>query len=123
MMTIREAMEINLQPPRLVGRDLTVGRRITDLSGGQRQRVWLAMVLAQETPILLLDEPTTYLDITHQVEVLNLARQLHREGAIVAQGPVSEVVTTELIGEVYDLPCQLLTDPVNERPIVIPIDV
>lgn len=142
----QEAVDVALQRAGVA--DLA-GRQITDLSGGQRQRVWLAMILAQETPILLLDEPTTYLDITHQVEVLNLARQLHREGvtvvmvlheltlafryatnlvvmkdgAIVAQGPVSDVVTTELIEDVYDLPCQLLTDPVNERPIVIPIDV
>ncbi len=123
-------------------------RMVTELSGGQRQRVWIAMALAQQTPILLLDEPTTYLDIAHQVEVLDLARglqregftvvvvlhELHlafryathlvvmREGAIVAQGGVNEVVTEELIEEVYGLPCRLIADPVSGRPIVIPLD-
>lgn len=123
-------------------------RQVTELSGGQRQRVWLALVLAQDTQILLLDEPTTYLDITHQVEVLNLARGLQREGitvvavlheltlafryasnlilmkdgAIVATGAVNEVVTPERIREVYDLECDLLTDPRTGRPIVVPID-
>ncbi|MEZ2122026.1 MULTISPECIES: ABC transporter ATP-binding protein [unclassified Corynebacterium] len=123
-------------------------RFVSELSGGQRQRVWISLVLAQETPIVLLDEPTTYLDITHQVEVLNLARNLQREGVtvvavlheltlafryathlimmnegkIVGTGPVSEVVTTELIQEVYGLPCDLITDPHSGRPIVVPID-
>lgn len=123
-------------------------RSVDELSGGQRQRVWVAMALAQETPLLLLDEPTTYLDIAHQIEVLNLTRRLHRagrtvvlvlhelhlafryathvivmrDGRIVAQGRPEEIVTAELIEQVYDLPCRVITDPVSGRPLVLPLD-
>ncbi|WP_300681387.1 ABC transporter ATP-binding protein [Nocardioides sp.] len=121
-------------------------RAVEELSGGQRQRVWLAMALAQETSLLLLDEPTTYLDMSHQLEVLDLARslveggktviavlhELHlafryadhlvvmREGRIVAEGAPNEVVTAALIEEVYDLPCRIISDPVSATPLVIP---
>jgi iron complex transport system ATP-binding protein len=121
-------------------------RIVDELSGGQRQRVWLAMALAQETPILLLDEPTTFLDIAHQVEVLDLCAELHergrtlvavlhdlnhacryathlvamREGEIVAQGEPSETVTEELVEEVFGLPCRVIDDPESGTPLVVP---
>lgn len=123
-------------------------RYVSELSGGQRQRVWISLVLAQNSPIVLLDEPTTYLDITHQVEVLNLARSLQREGftvvavlheltlafryatnlimmkqgKIVAQGPVNDVVNPQLLQDVYNLECDLIADPRTGRPIVVPRD-
>lgn len=123
-------------------------RYVSELSGGQRQRVWISLVLAQNSPIVLLDEPTTYLDITHQVEVLNLARSLQREGftvvavlheltlafryatnlimmkqgRIVAQGRVNEIVNPQLLYDVYNLQCDLLADPRTGRPIVVPRD-
>lgn len=123
-------------------------RNVDELSGGQRQRVWIAMVLAQQTSILLLDEPTTYLDISHQIEVLNLARTLQRNGRtvvlvlhelhlafryathlivmrngeIVAEGHPDEIVTSELIERVYELPCAVEADPVTGRPMVLPFD-
>ena len=123
------------------------GRLVDELSGGQRQRVWVAMVLAQQTPVLLLDEPTTFLDITHQYGVLELCETLRREldrtivavlhdlnqaaryashlivmkdGGVVAAGPPSEVFTAELITEVYELPCRIVTDPETGTPLVIP---
>jgi iron complex transport system ATP-binding protein len=122
-------------------------RIVDELSGGQRQRVWLAMALAQETPILLLDEPTTFLDIAHQVEVLDLCAELHveqgrtlvavlhdlnhacryathlvamRGGAIVAQGDPAEIVTAELVEEVFGLPCRVIDDPETGTPLVVP---
>jgi ABC-type cobalamin/Fe3+-siderophores transport system ATPase subunit len=122
-------------------------RSVDELSGGQRQRVWLAMALAQETPILLLDEPTTFLDITHQIEVLDLCATLHeqqgatmvavlhdlnhacryathliamREGAIVAEGAPHEIVDAELVERVFGLRCRVIPDPETGTPLVVP---
>lgn len=123
------------------------GRPVDELSGGQRQRVWVAMVLAQQTPILLLDEPTTFLDIAHQIDLLELFTDLHRaghtlvavlhdlnhaaryathliamrDGRVVAEGTPREVVTADLVREVFDLPCQVVPDPVTGTPMVIPL--
>nr|WP_203231553.1 ABC transporter ATP-binding protein [Cellulosimicrobium composti] len=122
-------------------------RLVDELSGGQRQRVWVAMVLAQETPILLLDEPTTFLDIAHQIELLELCADLNRDrghtlvavlhdlnhacryathliamkdGAIVAEGAPGDVVTAALVEDVFGLPCRIIPDPVTGTPLVVP---
>ncbi|MFJ6695108.1 ABC transporter ATP-binding protein [Streptomyces sp. NPDC091272] len=121
-------------------------RRLDQLSGGQRQRCWLAMVLAQETPIVLLDEPTSALDLGHAVEVLSLVREvaaagrtvvmvLHdlasaaryadtvvamNEGRVVAQGPAREVVTAALVKELYGIEADILQAPGDGSPIVVP---
>ncbi|RIV37456.1 ABC transporter ATP-binding protein [Micromonospora radicis] len=126
--------------------DLT-DRLVDELSGGQRQRVWLAMALAQQTPLLLLDEPTTYLDIAHQIEVLDLCARLHEEqgrtlvavlhdlnhaaryathliamrgGQVVAAGEPGRIVTAELVEEVFGLPCRVIDDPETGTPLVVP---
>lgn len=122
-------------------------RPITALSGGQRQRVWVAMALAQDTDLLLLDEPTTYLDINHQVELLDLLTDLNREhgktvvmvlhdlnlafryadhliamkhGEIVVQGRPSDVVDADVVRDVFGLECQVIPDPVSGTPLVVP---
>jgi iron complex transport system ATP-binding protein len=121
-------------------------RFVDELSGGQRQRVWLAMALAQQTGILLLDEPTTFLDLSHQFEVLDLCAELHergrtivavlhdlnhacryatelivmKAGAIVAQGPPASVMTAELVEDVFAMPCRVMDDPETDTPMVVP---
>jgi ABC-type cobalamin/Fe3+-siderophores transport system ATPase subunit len=122
-------------------------RPVDELSGGQRQRVWLAMALAQETPLLLLDEPTTVLDITHQIEVLDLCAELHEEqgrtlvavlhdlnhacryathliamadGAIVAEGDPRAIVDAALVERVFGLRCRVVEDPETGTPLVVP---
>ncbi|MFG2080060.1 ABC transporter ATP-binding protein [Micromonospora tulbaghiae] len=121
-------------------------RPVEELSGGQRQRVWIAMVLAQETPYLLLDEPTTFLDITHQYELLALFARLRDEGRtvvavlhdinqacrfadhivamkagrVVAQGPPADVVDADLMREVFGLPSVVMPNPVTGTPMVVP---
>ncbi|HEY0248616.1 MAG TPA: ABC transporter ATP-binding protein [Gryllotalpicola sp.] len=123
------------------------GRLIDELSGGQRQRVWVAMVLAQETGILLLDEPTTFLDIAHQFELLELFRGLNlagrtlvavlhdlnqasryashiiamSNGEVVAHGTPHEVVTAELVHDVFGLPAHVLPDPIAGTPLIVPL--
>lgn len=121
-------------------------RLVDELSGGQRQRVWIAMVLAQETPILLLDEPTTFLDIAHQIELMDLLADLNGQGrtivavlhdlnhacryasnliamkggAIVAEGGPSAIVTERLVEDVFGLPSVIIPDPVSGTPLIVP---
>lgn len=121
-------------------------REVAQLSGGQRQRVWAAMAIAQDTPILLLDEPTTFLDISHQIELLDVFARLNADGRtiaavlhdlnqsaryathlvvmkagrLVAQGAPQQVLTAELVEEVFDLPCVVIDDPVSGTPLVVP---
>ncbi|WP_037970750.1 ABC transporter ATP-binding protein [Streptosporangium amethystogenes] len=123
-------------------------RPLDELSGGQRQRAWISMALAQGTDLLLLDEPTTFLDLAHQIEVLELVRRLHgelgrtvvmvlhdlnlaaryadrlvamRDGRVVAAGPPSEVLTEALLAEVFELDAKIIEDPVAGTPLVVPI--
>jgi ABC-type cobalamin/Fe3+-siderophores transport system ATPase subunit len=121
-------------------------RLVDELSGGQRQRVWVAMVLAQQTPLLLLDEPTTFLDIAHQIELMELFSSLHRDGhtlvavlhdlnhaaryathliamkdgKVVAEGPPEEVVTAETVKEVFGIDSVVISDPITGGPLVVP---
>jgi iron complex transport system ATP-binding protein len=121
-------------------------RAVDELSGGQRQRAWIALALAQDTPLLLLDEPTTYLDLRHQLDVLDLLTDLHddgrtvvavlhdldqacryathllvlADGRVVAAGPPAEVLTAGLVADVFDLPCEVHPDPVTGTPTVVP---
>ncbi len=123
-------------------------RSVDELSGGQRQRVWIAMALAQGTDILLLDEPTTFLDLAHQVEVLDLLAELNlergrtivcvlhdlnlacryahhlvamKDGAIVAEGAPGDIITETTVSEVFGLESRIITDPVAGSPMVVPI--
>lgn len=148
-----------LQPPS--GRDLVAVERaleltgmtglrrraVDELSGGQRQRAWMAMVLAQETPLLLLDEPTTFLDVAHQMEVIELVRQINAEegrtvvmvlhdvneaakashyivamkdGRIMREGAPSEMLESGLITELYGIDCDVYSHPVNGHPFCVP---
>lgn len=122
--------------------------RVDELSGGQRQRVWLAMAMAQETSVLLLDEPTTYLDIAYQIEILDSLRELNHargttlvmvlhdinlsaryathlvamaRGRVIAQGSPQDVVTPGLIKATFELDSRVVDDPVSGTPLVVPI--
>ncbi|MDT0344614.1 ABC transporter ATP-binding protein [Streptomyces litchfieldiae] len=124
------------------------GRTVDELSGGQRQRAWIAMAVAQGTPVLLLDEPTTYLDLAHQIDVLDLVTDLNRQesrtvvmvlhdlnqacryadhivamkaGRVVAEGAPAEVITEETVSEIFGLRCHIVPDPVSGTPMVVPV--
>ena len=123
-------------------------RPVDTLSGGQRQRAWIAMTLAQDSEVILLDEPTTFLDLAYQIDVLDLLYELNRqrkktivmvvhdlnhacryadylvavkEGQIAAQGIPSEVVTERLVREVFGVECLIIPDPVTATPLVVPV--
>ena len=137
---VNEAMQ-------LMGVDVLADRCVDELSGGQRQRVWIAMALAQQTEILLLDEPTTYLDIAYQIEILDLLAELNRarrttvvmvlhdinlssryadymfalrKGELYCQGTPSEVVTEATMRDIFDLECMIIADPVSGSPFIVP---
>ncbi|UTH13977.1 ABC transporter ATP-binding protein [Macrococcus equipercicus] len=124
-------------------------RPVNGLSGGQRQRVWIAMALAQETEIIFLDEPTTYLDISHQLEILELVQSLNEErgttiimvlhdinqairfsdhiiamkkGRIVTQGATTDVLTHAVLEEVFNINAELSTDPRTGKPMFVTYD-
>jgi iron complex transport system ATP-binding protein len=123
-------------------------RTLDELSGGQRQRAWISMALAQGTDLLLLDEPTTFLDLAHQIDILDLVERLHAEagrtvimvlhdlnmaaryaqqliamrtGKIIAQGPACDVITEPLLRQIFELDAQVLTDPIAGTPLVVPV--
>ncbi|NUT90449.1 MAG: ABC transporter ATP-binding protein [Saccharothrix sp.] len=132
----------------LTGMTDLADRQVDHLSGGQRQRAWISMTLAQETDLLLLDEPITYLDLAHQIDVLDLVHRLHRErgttvvmvlhdlnlaaryadtlvamrdGRVMACGAPGEVLTEAMLEDVFGLTAKVITDPVSDTPLVIPI--
>ncbi|WP_457664149.1 ABC transporter ATP-binding protein [Sinorhizobium medicae] len=125
------------------------GEKFDTLSGGQRQRAWIAMTLAQRTSVLLLDEPTTFLDLSHQIDTLRLARKLVRErgvtivavlhdlnqaaryadnlvllkhGAIVSEGSPADVLTSDIVKRVFDVDVTIITEPRTQAPICVPVE-
>ena len=123
-------------------------KSVDELSGGQRQRVFIALALAQQTDILFLDEPTTYLDIAYQIEILDLLKELNKkkkttivmvlhdinlsskyadyifamkDGHLLKEGKPEEIITPETIKEIYGLDSVVITDPVSNSPMIIPI--
>lgn len=143
----REDLRIVAESLDMVGIASLADRVVDELSGGQRQRVWIAMALAQQTDILLLDEPTTYLDVAYQLDILDTLRRINHErgvtiamvlhdinmaaryadyvyaladGAIVAEGAPHEVVTPSVLAKVFGLECAIIEDPVSHTPLMIP---
>src|SRR5690606_7431386 len=143
--TDEQAVEVALQATGMA--DLA-DRPVDELSGGQRQRAWIALALAQGTDVMLLDEPTTFLDLAHQIEVLDLLHDLNRrdqrtivlvlhdlnlacryadhlvamkDGRIVAEGPPREVMTPEVVEDVFGLACRVIDDPLTATPMVVPV--
>lgn len=142
-----EDERITTEALRITNMTALADRPLDTLSGGQRQRAWIAMALAQETNILLLDEPTTFLDLAYQIEVLDLLRELNeegrtivmvlhdlnqacryadylvamRDGTIQAQGLPKEVMTEQIVKQVFGLEARIILDPVTETPMCIPV--
>lgn len=143
----REDREVIQWAIRVTGMEAFSDRPVDQLSGGQRQRAWIAMALAQQTDILFLDEPTTYLDMAHQLEVLQLLHKLNREegrtivmvvhdlnhasryahhivaiqsGTVVKEGPPQQVVTKEVLREVFGIEADILYDPRTGVPLCLP---
>jgi iron complex transport system ATP-binding protein len=137
---VAEAMEI-------MGITDLANQNIDELSGGQRQRVWIAMALAQQTDILFLDEPTTFLDIAYQIEILDMLTDLNHkygvtivmvlhdinlstryadylyavhQGTLISEGEPSRIITQELIRDIFDMDCVVIRDPIAKTPFVIP---
>ncbi|OXM87940.1 ABC transporter ATP-binding protein [Paenibacillus rigui] len=137
---VRQALELTHMEP-------LAERTVDSLSGGQRQRAWIAMTLAQGTPTILLDEPTTYLDLAHQIEVLDLLYDLNvkeqrtivmvlhdinlacryahnlvaiKDRKVYAEGPANTIISEKLIQDVFDLPCRIIEDPLFATPMVVP---
>jgi iron complex transport system ATP-binding protein len=143
-----EDEQVTLDALRITGISEFADRPVDTLSGGQRQRAWIAMTLAQDSDIILLDEPTTFLDLAYQIDVLDLLHELNRErhktivmvlhdlnhacryadhlvavsgGKIRAQGHPAEVVTEKIVLEVFGIECHIMPDPITQTPLVIPI--